>query len=304
MTEKEWLQIVVVPLITALLAAGVQIFIANKKAHPPRKKPPQPKQVFPWKRIWSISLLTAGCTLIILLLLASTSLHPQSSYPLITLRSDLSTPVPITQLTKPIPSPTTFLSTSTSITQLTKPTPLPTTFTALPTPVPKGSLLASYNFDKPSDGFCDDYDSSRVGYVDSKYYVSPPANGWIAVCAQIARWQPKGSLEVTVTSNDPEPRIYGFGLMWGWEGTFGNTQYACTFSVRKTRFSVLQDGLLIQSDPTYDYEFIQIKEGIYTRQSDTLRIKNLDTSKHTIRFSLDADGIGIGYLDENFVAAY
>jgi len=309
MTEKEWLQIVVVPLITALLAAIVQIFIANMRrtSHPPRQNneigeiatprgiikvhpSPAPQKIFPWKRIWLVSLLIASSCVLVLLL--PTTPMIQYVYPLKPTLS-LIAPSSIAQGSAP-----------TSLSQLTTSIPSPTTFRVLPTPVPKGSLLASYNFDKRPDGYCDDYDTARVGYADSKYYVVPGSNGYIAVCAQQARWQPKGSLEVIASSNDPEPKTYGYGLLWGWEGTLGNTQNACAFSVRKNRYSALSGGFLIQSDPIYEYEFLQIKDGAYIRESDVMRIRTLDTSKHILRFSLDPDGVAIGYFDDNFVAAY
>lgn len=238
MTEKEWLQIVVVPLITALLAAIVQIFIANMRrtSHPPRQnneigeiatprgiikvhQSPAPQKIFPWKRIWLVSLLIASSCVLVLLL--PTTPMIQYVYPLKPTLSLIASSS-IAQGSAP-----------TSLSQLTTSIPSPTTFRVLPTPVPKGSLLASYNFDKRPDGYCDDYDTARVGYADSKYYIVPGSNGYI-----------------------------------------------------------------------YEYEFLQIKDGAYIRESDVMRIRTLDTSKHILRFSLDPDGVAIGYFDDNFVAAY
>ena len=163
-----------------------------------------------------------------------------------------------------------------------------------PTPIPRGDRLIEINFASPQEGRCNTYDADRLGYEEQQYYIKPPPNGFISVCHQDDTLAPQGSLQVSAYPAG-DPATYGFGLLFGWQGSGLSTSDSCIIGIRRKS---TDDG------PITEAIFRERVNGKTTSANQRLESTILDNRLHTLRVLLLPDGLVQSYLDEQFVAQH
>jgi hypothetical protein len=159
-----------------------------------------------------------------------------------------------------------------------------------PTPIPRGELILEINFDMSGDGGCNEKPETLLGYEKSQYFIQPEPNGYIAICHAIDDLTPQGSLEVDAWSEQEIKNIYGYALLFGWEGKGYVTTDACIMGIRR-------NGAVTEAF----YEIRQSGERqAYTQEVRTMTI---DNARHNLRIVL-SDGRAFGYLDERLFGVY
>jgi hypothetical protein len=164
----------------------------------------------------------------------------------------------------------------------------------IPTPIPRGDQLIEINFALPEEGRCNNYDADRLGYEDQQYYIKPPPNGYIAVCHQNDTLAPQGSLQVSAYPSG-DPATYGFGVLFGWNGSGLSTSDSCIIGVRRKT---------TENGPITEAIFRERVNGETTSANQRLESNILDNRLHTLRVILLPDGSVQSYLDEQFIAQH
>jgi hypothetical protein len=169
-----------------------------------------------------------------------------------------------------------------------KPTPPPP---PIPTPIPRGELLMEINFDQPGDGDCNRYNDALLGYENRQYYILPKPNGYIAICHDQDDLESQGSLEVVAWTDQEIRDVYGFALLFGWQGGGDKTTDACIVGIQR------------QGEVTR--AFYEIRQaGVRKADTTDLTSFTLDNARHNLRVVLYPDGSAYGYLDERLFGVY